>query len=192
LGRAVGNALETHEAIDVLQGDGPADLVELTLQLGAEMLVLGDAAATHEEALAKLRAARANGSGLTALRRCAELQGGDPRAIDDPSRLPQAKERRELRAQRAGVLSAVATEAVGIAAMVLGAGRERVDDVIDPGVGLLIDVRLGDAVQPGDRLATLCFNDAGRADRAESIFRGALTWAEAAPPATPLIHEVLR
>ncbi len=193
LGRQVGNALETLEAIEVLQGDGPEDLVELTLALGAEMLLLGEAATSREEALERLGKARTDGSGLERLRRCVELQGGDPRTIDDPAtHLPRAQHSRPITAERAGVLGAIQNEQIGIAAMVLGAGRERIDSQIDHAVGLTMSVRLGDSVAPGDLLATLHHNDATQVERAEGIFRAALRWADETPALPGLIYETVR
>ncbi|MCA9664971.1 MAG: thymidine phosphorylase [Myxococcales bacterium] len=192
LGREIGNANETREAIDVLKGEGPDDLVDITLQLGAEMLLLGGVCQEQDEALQRMRAARKDGSGLAALAKCVEMQGGDPAAVHDTSKLPQAKWSRPVLTDRDAVLTSVDTERVGIAAMVLGAGRETVDDVIDHSVGVTMNVRLGDRVKRGDTLATLWYNDEERSQRSEQMLRGALEWSDQEVPPPPLVYEVLR
>ena len=191
LGRQVGNANETREAIEILRGEGPDDLLDITLQLGAEMLLLGQAAANQDEALQRMRDARDSGQGLEALRRCVELQGGDPRVCDDLSLLPMARGERVITADRAGVLATVATEQVGVAGMLLGAGRKHVADPVDHSVGLSVHVRLGDELSPGDPLVTMHHNDAG-VEQAEQVLRAAFTVADEAEPPPPLVYEVLR
>src|SRR5690242_19641635 len=114
LGRAVGNALEVAESIAVLRGDGPADVVELTVELGAEMLLLGALAPTHQAARDRIRGAIADGSGLQRLRRLVEAQGGAVRAIDDPSRLPRAPGQVEVLATRSGFVTALNAGEVGL------------------------------------------------------------------------------
>ena len=193
LGREVGNANETREAIEILQGRGPDDLWRITLELGAEMLVLGAVAGDHDAARARVTRARDSGDGLERLRRCVELQGGDPRVCDDASLLPGARTQREVRADRAGVLARVETEQVGVAGMLLGAGRRSVADRIDHGVGLTVHVRVGDRLAPGDPLATLHVNDEAAAAAAEETLRAAFVINDGeAVQAPPLIHEVLR
>jgi pyrimidine-nucleoside phosphorylase len=166
LGRAVGNAVEIAETIVTLRGDGPADLRELSLQLGAEMLHLaggGDDLEAHRTGLARsLHDGRA-------LRKFGELigaQGGDPRVCDDPSRLPQAPVQRPVVAARDGVIIRIDALEIGLVSKVLGAGRDRKDDPIDPSVGLVLARKVGDAVQVGDPLATV---HAARADQFESV-----------------------
>jgi pyrimidine-nucleoside phosphorylase len=192
LGREVGNASETREAIEILQGKGPDDLLDLTLQLGAEMLLLGGVAADQDDALQRVRQARRSGAGLERLRRCVELQGGDPRVIDNPALLPTARHDRVVAAQRAGTLAEVKTEQVGIAGMVLGAGRKTVADVIDHAVGLTVAARLGDTLRAGDPLAVLHFNDPTRADAAEPILLQAFVIGDGPITPPPLVYEVLR
>ena len=192
LGREVGNANETREAIEILQGAGPADLWEITRRLAAEMLLLGAVVDDEATALQRIDGARGDGSALERLCRCVELQGGDPRAIEDPSLLPRAPQDLELRAEDDGVLAAIDTEGIGIAAMTLGAGRRRAEDAIDHGVGLTISVQLGDRVSRGDLLAVLHHRDQQRADAAAQIFRNACSWAAEEIERPPLVHEVLR
>ena len=193
LGREVGNASETREAIEILQGGGPEDLWRLTLELCAEMLVLGQAASDLDDAKKKLRAARESGTGLERLRRCIELQGGDPRVCDDLSLLPAAATTREVRADRSGTLCRVETEQVGVAAMLLGAGRMNVDAAVDHAVGLTVHARLGDAIQAGDLLAVMHINDPAHVEKAEATLRAAFVLDDTStvqPP--PLIYEALR
>jgi pyrimidine-nucleoside phosphorylase len=193
LGREVGNASETREAIEILRGGGPDDLWNITLELGAEMLVLGQAAADLDRGREKLRQARRSGDGLERFRRCVELQGGDPAVCDDPKLLPGARSRRELRADRAGALCRVETEQVGVAGMLLGAGRMSVDDPIDHGVGITVHARLGDAVQAGDLLAEMHVNDEVAVDKAEAALRAAFVIEDRDPiTPPPLVYEALR
>ncbi len=192
LGREVGNANETREAIEILRGEGPGDLLDLTLQLGAEMLVLGQITPDQDEATQRIRDARGSGAGLQKLAQCIERQGGDPRVCDDVSLLPAAAETRTVKAARAGVLASVATEQVGIAGMILGAGRKHVTDPVDHSVGLTICARLGDELSEGDPLVVLHHNDAAKADAAEAALEGVFTVADDCEPPPPLIYEVLR
>ena len=192
LGRAVGNANETQEAIDILKGGGPDDLWEITLRLGSEMLLLGKVASDEADARARMEEARASGKGVERLRRCVELQGGDPRVVDDPAVLPAPAHERVVKAQASGTLKAVTTTQVGVAGMILGAGRKKLTDVIDHAVGITVKVRLGDEVQAGDALALLHFNDEQKADAAEPVLRDAFELGEGPVTPPPLVHEVLR
>ena len=192
LGREVGNANETREAIEILRGEGPGDLLDLTLQLGAEMLVLGEKSTDQDEATQRIREARSSGAGLQKLAECIERQGGDPRVCDDPSLLPAAGGRRTVKAERGGVLASVATEQVGIAAMILGAGRKKFTDPVDHSVGLTVCARLGDELDEGDPLVVLHHNDDEKANAAEAALAGVFTVADDCEPPPPLIYEVLR
>jgi pyrimidine-nucleoside phosphorylase len=193
LGREVGNANETREAIEVLQNKGPEDLVKITLELGAEMLLLGGVATDHLEARAQIQKARQDGSGLSRLRRCIELQHGDPRVVEDLSLLPTAAHTREVLAEREGVLTAVKTELVGVAGMMLGAGRRTAEDPIDHAVGITVNVRLGDRIHGGDPLALIHYNDEARAAACEETLKAAFELADEPMDEPPtLIHEVLR
>jgi pyrimidine-nucleoside phosphorylase/thymidine phosphorylase len=155
LGRAVGNALEVAEVVDLLRGGGPPDLREVTVELTAEMLVLGGAAPDAAAARRAVEAAVADGRGLAKLEEIVRAQGGDPAVLRDPGRLPRAPRTWDLAAPAAGVLEAVDAEAVGLAAVALGAGRARVEDRVDPAVGLVVHRRLGDRVERGEPLCTV-------------------------------------
>ena len=192
LGRAVGNANETQEAIDILKGGGPADLWEITLRLGAEMLLLGRVAADEADARARMEKVRASGEGLERLRRCVELQGGDPSVVDDPTVMASPAHQRVVTAPRAGILQAVTTTQVGVAGMILGAGRKKLTDVIDHAVGITVKARLGDKLQAGDPLAVLHYNDESKANTAEPVLLDAFKLGDGAVTPPPLVYEVLR
>jgi pyrimidine-nucleoside phosphorylase len=149
IGRTIGNALEIRESIEILRGGGPADTRELVYALGAEMLVLGGAAPTPEEGAAKIRRVLEDGSALEVFRKVVEAQGGDPRVCDSPgSVLPRARQRDELTLPP-GRVAAIDSEALGIAAVLLGAGRRTKEDAIDPAAGLVVDAYLGEVIEPG-------------------------------------------
>ena len=143
LGTTIGNALEIRESIEILRGEGPADSTELTMALGAEMLVLGKAASNLDEARSKLSEAVTSGAGLDLFSRVIQAQGGDASVLDDPSKLPTAAQTTEVCATRAGVVSHMDALGLGVAAMKLGAGRATAEDVIDPAVGLELLVKPG-------------------------------------------------
>ena len=149
IGRTIGNALEIRESIEILRGGGPSDTRELVHALGGEMLVLGGVVPDAAAGRARIQAVLADGSALEVFRRVVEAQGGDPRVCDAPGKvLPSAKSRDEL-ALPPGRIAAIDSEALGIAALVLGAGRRTKDDVIDPAAGLIVDAYLGEVIEPG-------------------------------------------
>ncbi len=192
LGREVGNANETREAIDILRGGGPDDLLDLTLQLGAEMLILGGVSNDLDDALERIRKARRSGTGLERFRRCVELQGGDPRVVDDPAgRLPRALHQHAVTVQGAGTVAAIDAEQIGVAAMLLGAGRRSVEDRIDHAVGLTMCVRLGDELRTGAPLAILHYNDESRRAAAEAAVRSAFRLGPGPVTPPPLVYEIL-
>jgi len=191
LGLAVGNAVEAIEAFEVLKGRGPADVRELTLVLGAEMLVQGGAAADLTAARARLAAALDDGSALEKMRACVAAQGGDPRAVDDYGRLPAARRRHEVTAAAAGWVTAIDAEGVGVPAMRLCAGRRTQEDAVDPAVGVLLHRKVGDRVAAGEPLATLLVNDLGP-EPAAGMVAAAYTIGPAAPPPQPLVLGEIR
>jgi pyrimidine-nucleoside phosphorylase/thymidine phosphorylase len=191
LGRAVGNALEVAETIELLRGAGPADLRELTLELTGEMLVLGGLEEARPAARARAARAIADGSGLAKLAEIVEAQGGDARALADPGRLPRAPRTYDVPAPAAGVIAAVDAQALGLAAVALGAGRARVEDRVDPAVGLVVHRRIGDPVARGEPLCTVHEGDRSEprarvTARIEAAFR---VGRAGAPP--PLVLERL-
>ncbi len=191
LGRAVGNANETWEAIEVLKGGGPEDVVELTVELGAEMLVLGKVAESIDDGKTRIVRAIKDGRGLERMRRIVIAQGGDPAALDDRARMPVAAQSGEVLSKKAGIVSSCDVEAVGRAGMLLGAGRSRSDDVIDLAVGFELQVRLGDRVEVGQPLARVAYNDADRYAAASAALAEAFTIGDKPPAITPLIRERL-
>ncbi len=159
LGRACGNALEMEEAIEGLRGSGPADLLEVTYALGAEMLVLVGAAASLEEARTRLEKAVTSGRALETFARVVEAQGGNPGVIEDPGVLPQAQAVEVYRAARTGVVVAVEPRRIGRAIVELGGGRMAVEDAVDPTVGFVITVKPGDPVRAGEPIASIFARD---------------------------------
>jgi pyrimidine-nucleoside phosphorylase len=187
LGAAVGNALEVIECVEVLSGGGPPDLVEVTVELTARMLLLGGAASDKPDAVSRVQTALASGEGLERFRRIVENQGGDARFIDDCSRLPSAPGRHFVRARRAGYITKVDAELVGRASVALGAGRDRVDDPIDPGVGLVVRAKPGTPVSATDPVLELHFREQSRLDAALLLAELAVEVGDRPPATTPLI-----
>ncbi|AWH88749.1 pyrimidine-nucleoside phosphorylase [Limnobaculum parvum] len=158
LGFAIGNALEVQEAIDTLRGKGPADLTELTLVLGSQMVVLAKKANTLEEARQMLLEVINNGKALEKFKAFLANQGGDASVVDHPERLPQAKYKIEVPAKTSGVVANIIADEIGVAAMLLGAGRATKEDDIDLAVGLMLHKKMGDSVKAGDSLVTIYAN----------------------------------
>jgi pyrimidine-nucleoside phosphorylase/thymidine phosphorylase len=194
LGRTVGNALEVKESIACLRGEGPADLMEVTLELAAEMLVVGGAAPDITAARNRCRSALADGSALDRLRRVIAAQGGEPRVCDDPNGvLPQARAVTPFLADRAGFVTRLAAWPVGQASMLLGAGRETVTSPIDPAAGIVLVRSSGDAVASGDVIAELHHDPARAASvpAALDLLRGACEIGPQPPPRRPLVIDRL-
>ncbi|HEC2159993.1 TPA: pyrimidine-nucleoside phosphorylase [Staphylococcus delphini] len=158
LGRAIGNALELQEAIDTLKGEGPEDLTELVLTLGSQMVVLAQKAKDLDEARGMLQEVIDNGKALEKFKTFLSNQGGDASVVDDPSKLPTAQYQFELPAKRSGVVSEMIANEIGIASMMLGAGRQTKEDVIDLAVGLVLNKKGGDRVEEGESLLTIYAN----------------------------------
>jgi pyrimidine-nucleoside phosphorylase len=190
LGMAVGNALEVAEAVETLRGEGPASLTELCMVFGARMLVLGEKAADEAEARTLLAEAIASGRALQRFREWVAAQGGDARVADDLSLLPRSPAVREVRATAAGYVSRFDAEGVGRSAMMLGAGREHVNDDIDPGAGLLLAVRIGDAVAEGGLLCTMYAGSESQLDSGEDRFRRSVHFSAGPVDVPPLFHEL--
>ena len=185
LGFQVGNANEIEEAISVLRGEGPSDLLELVKVLGSTML----AEAGMDDASARLDHAIRSGSALARLEKMIEAQGGDPSVVEDPGKLPRADHSLELRADREGYVVSIQAMEIGLAAMVLGAGRRTVDDDIDHSAGITLSSKVGDAVSHGDVLATLRFNDARNVETVSARVMAAFQIGPEAPRPRPLILE---
>ena len=153
LGYAIGNAIEVEEAINTLKGEGPEDLEELCIELGANMLLISGVVKDLEEARGKLKEVIQNKMGLEKLKEMVRAQGGDPAVIDDPSLLPQCKERIEVKSIKEGYIQKIDALSVGISSQLLGAGRQKLEDVIDPSVGIVLKKKIGDEVKKGEPLA---------------------------------------
>ncbi|WP_138494257.1 pyrimidine-nucleoside phosphorylase [Paenibacillus pinistramenti] len=159
LGCAIGNALEVQEAIDALKGQGPADLEELCLALGRQMVYLAGKASSLEEAEEKLREAIRSGAALEKFKQFIANQGGDPSVVDHPEKLPQAAYKIEVPAKTDGVVAEIIADGIGTAAMWLGAGRATKESEIDLAVGLMLNKKIGDPVKAGDSLVTIHANN---------------------------------
>jgi pyrimidine-nucleoside phosphorylase len=191
LGRACGNALEVEESIAALRGDGPADLMDVTYALGAEMLVLGGAASSRNEARRRMEVAISSGRAARKFQEIIEAQGGNPAVVDDPGLLPQAAECELYLAQRDGVVAQVEPRAIGRGITALGGGRTRVDDQVDPSVGFVITARPGDVVRAGEPLATIFARDAAGVAAGRRALGESIRLADEADPPLPLIsHRV--
>lgn len=183
LGYAIGNALEVKEAIDTLRGKGPKDLEELCLTLGSYMVLLAEKAVSLEEARLKLKTVIENGKAIETLKVFLEAQGGDPTVVDDQDRLPQAKYMFELEAQHDGYISEIVADAVGTAAMLLGAGRATKESKIDLAVGLVLNKKIGDKVTKGESLVTIHSNTEKIDEVREKLYESIkITASEVKPP----------
>ncbi|MDR3635371.1 MAG: thymidine phosphorylase [Isosphaeraceae bacterium] len=189
LGLAVGNAVEVAESVACLRGEGPEDLVSLSVELAAEMVVMGEQAATLDDGRSLCRRAIADGSALERFRRVIVAQGGDPAVLDNLGRLPQPRTRVTIPAPRSGVVQSLKARPIGHATMLLGAGRAKVDSVIDPAVGVLLHKKVGDAVEAGEPVCTVLVNDESGRDAAVALIRDAYTIGEGPVDLPALIVE---
>lgn len=191
LGRAVGNALEVVESVEVLRGGGPADIRELTCVLGGEMLWLGGVAPSPTAGRAQIAAALDDGRALQRFRDIAQAQGGNPRALDDLSLLPSAPDRTVFKAPGAGFIQAMNAESVGLAAMDLGAGRARAEDNIDAAVGLVLLHKVGERVSAGQPLAEVHHRGGTGLDSCMNRLASAYKLGSRKPAPAPLVAQRL-
>jgi pyrimidine-nucleoside phosphorylase len=191
LGRAVGHSLEVIEAIETLKGKGPPELVTLCVRLAVHMLMLGGGAHSPAEAEEKVRAALASGRALEKFRQMIMQQHGDPRVIDDYGRLPHAPHRLFVRADEAGYVTVADAERVGVATVLLGAGRNRTEETIDHSVGCEVLAQRGDVVRVGDPLVVVHYADEKKRDAALALLRQTWHIEEKPPPELPLILETV-
>jgi len=187
LGRAVGNANEIVESIETLKGRGPADLEQLSVILAARMLVLARIAPDMKDGEARVRRALESGEGVERFRRMVAQQGGDPRIVDDYGLLPSAPGSHVVTAPRDGYLASLDAFLVGRASMLLGAGREKASDVIDPGVGITVHAKPGDRLAAGDPVLELHFRDERQLADASRMSASAMVFGEAPVRSSPLI-----
>ena len=191
LGRWVGNAVETLEAIECLGGNLDGDFAELSLELAAQMILVGSNESDLNKARDQARKAIISGAALERFQRCIEAQGGDPRVIDDVKRLPQARHRKIVATDRAGFVAGIETDEIGRVVMDWGGGRRRLEDPIDYGVGLYIHAKLGDKLSPGDPLITALYNDESKSDEMATRLRAAYQIDDTPPASEPLIKAVI-
>jgi pyrimidine-nucleoside phosphorylase len=190
LGNEVGNANEIAESIAVLRGEGPPDLVEVTLALGVEMLSAAGIETDPDAARTMLEATRTSGKALEFFARVIEAQGGDPRVTEDPGLiLPRSPHRADVNANRAGFVQELDAFRVGVAAMRLGAGRERKEDTIDPAVGITVLAKPGTEVEAGEPILRLSYRHPARLEEALSVLDGAIEIGDEEPDSKPLILE---
>ncbi|OHP81844.1 pyrimidine-nucleoside phosphorylase [Staphylococcus sp. HMSC063A11] len=189
LGRAIGNALELKEAIDTLNGKGPEDLTELVLTLGSQMVVLANRAKTLEEARQLLNEAIENGSALEKFKTFLENQGGDASVVDAPELLPTTTYQIEYKAQSSGVVSELIANEIGVASMMLGAGRQTKEDEIDLSVGIVLNKKVGDVVKEGESLLTIHSNRENVDDVIKKLDESIEIQAQATTPT--LIHKII-
>lgn len=191
LGRAVGNALEVKEAIDTLRGEGPPDLQELCMELGSHMLRAAGKAEGEDEARARLKEVWTSGKALEKFTDWIAAQGGDASVTDEPARLMNAEAVMQVTAESDGIVASIEAERIGVAAMMLGAGRKTKDEVIDPAVGIVLHKKVGDEVAAGEPLAELHINRK-RSDHEAVLHyvRESFTISEQSPKHLPLIYAV--
>ena len=191
LGHYIGNALEVMEAVQVLRGEGCADLRAVCVELASNMLMLCNG---WDEAAARARVedAIASGAAFETMKKWIAAQGGDARALEDFSLLPQASVVYEVKAPRSGYIRAMDTQKVGEASAVLGAGRQKKEDVIDYAAGIVLSKKTGDYVEAGETLATLYTNQAQTLAGSETLLLDALRWGEEAPAQEKLILGIVR
>lgn len=191
LGKAVGNALEVKEAIDTLNGNGPADFTELCMTLGTCMLIAGGVAKTSEQARLMLQEAIESGKALGKLAQFVEAQGGDARAVWDTSLLPRASIIEPVQSDREGYISHINCEEIGICSLILGGGRETKESEIDLSVGLILEKKTGDYVRIGEPLARIHANDPGKLAEARERFLKAYTFSQDKPTLAKLIKGII-
>ena len=191
LGYAVGNALEVKEAVETLQGQGPADLVELAIILGSELLEMSGRAANNEEARRQLRQALDSGAAFEKYKAFIAQQGGDISYLDDTGKLPLAPHREEFPAPQTGYIKAIDAEAIGIAAYTLGAGRKVKTDAIDPAVGLVLRKKVGDRVEAGESLLEIHAQSPEQANSIKENLLQAYGFSDSPVNAPPLIDKII-
>jgi pyrimidine-nucleoside phosphorylase len=191
LGRKIGNALEVEECVEVLHGGGPTDVRELSLELSAWMFVLGGRTKSVNEGRDLAVEMIVSGRARDTFRQVVKLQGGDAKIVDDPSLLPQAKHTARLPAKRDGYVTAIHCEQVGIASMTLGGGREKKEDSVDPGVGLVLERKIGDAVKAGENLCTVHYNLDARLVPAMRLLSESFEIGYRAPVQLPLVRKII-
>jgi pyrimidine-nucleoside phosphorylase len=192
LGRMAGHSVEVAECIEILRGGGPADLLELSIELSAWMFFLGDRTKSVDDGRLLAEAMISNGQAIEKFKQCIRLQGGDERVIDDPALLPQARSHADVPSPAAGFVTATNCEQFGFALAMLGGGREKKEDSIDHAVGLEFHKRIGDRVEKGEPLVTIHYNSDARLAEARSLVANSYQIGESAPSQEPpLIRRII-
>ena len=191
LGKTIGNWLEVKESIECLKGDGPDDLEELTLTLGAHMLILGEVSDSLDEAHSTLKSLIQNGAGLNKFIELVEAQGGDTSVITEPEKYPPAEYSGKVTAESSGYVDSIDSYALGIASVSLGAGRIRIEDDLDHKAGIILNVKIGDSVKQGDVLAEVFSGSNEKLSSQLSRIKEAVNVSEAKPLIPELIIEVI-
>lgn len=192
LGYAIGNSLEVIEAIETLKGNGPKDLLELSLTLGSNMLMIAGKVDSFEEGKKLLKDNIENGKALEKLKEFVKAQGGDPSYIDNTDLFPKAKYEFEVKAEKTGVISKIHAEAIGIIAMELGAGRESKESVIDLSVGIVLNKKRGEKVNEGDLLAKVYANSESKGQKAVNKLLKEIVISDSYEETIPLIYDIIR
>ena len=193
LGNNVGNALEVAECLEVMKGVGPSDLRELCLELGAWMLYLGGRTTTLDEGKSLGAELIGSGAALEKFREIVGLQGGDAGVIDDPGRLPQARHQMPILARSTGYVVTMQCEQIGVASVLLGGGREKKEDAVDPSVGIVLHKKVGDPIGPGEPLCTIHYNSEARLNQARRLLERSYTIAPQPPVSKrPLVHRIIQ
>lgn len=191
LGYAIGNALEIKEVIEILKGEGPDDLRELCLQLGAQMLMLGNIETDVAKGRAKLEGILKDGSALAKLRQLVVLQDGDPSVIDNSELFEIAPLTHKVKATKEGYVYELNAESVGVSSLLTGAGRHTKDDELDYGAGIILEKKIGDYVKVGDVLATLYSSDEDKFEKAEEELQSAYAIKAEKPEKASIIHKII-
>ena len=192
LGNYVGNSLEVVEVLEVLRGQGPGDLIELCLELAAWMLFLGDRVKTVAEGKQLSKQLIDSGKALEKFRQMVGLQGGDARIVDNPQQLPHAKHKTDVVSPKSGYVTTMQCEQAGTACVILGGGRERKEDSVDPSVGFVLHKKVGDPVRAGEALCSIHYNSEDRAVRAKRLLEDSYQITDTAPAhPRPLVHRVI-
>jgi len=191
LGRMAGHGNEVLESIEVLRGHGPADLRDLSITLSAWMFYLGQKTKSVKDGIRLAEQMISSGKALEKFRQGIRLQRGDVRVVDDPTRLPQARAKAEVRSAASGFITSMHCENFGLALAILGGGREKKEDAIDHAVGLEFQKRIGDRVKKGELLVTVHYNSDVRLAEAKSLIQGSFRMGKRAPGKRPLIRRII-
>lgn len=190
LGKAVGNSLEVIEAIETLKGNGCDDLSEVCFELAANMLMLVNGE-TYEENMKKVKSAVSDGTALEKLKQMVKYQGGNPEWIDNTDLFPKAETVYELKSEKSGYISKMDAEQIGIASVILGAGREKKEDSVDFSAGIIINKKTGDRVNAGETLAVFHTNNKSKIKEAEKKYLSALEFSDSTVEKEPLVYKVI-